>query len=42
MYYIAAESAPTVAEGVAYLNTVRTARLIPALATTITATQLND
>lgn len=42
MYYIAAEAAQTTAEGVAYLNTVRTARLLPALATTITATQLND
>lgn len=42
MYYIAAEAAPTVAEGAGYLNTVRTARLIPALATTISSTQLND
>jgi starch-binding outer membrane protein, SusD/RagB family len=42
MYYIAAEAAPAAAEGVGYLNTVRAARLIPALATTLTSTQLND
>lgn len=31
MYYIAAEAAPTAAEGVTYLNAVRTARLLPEL-----------
>jgi hypothetical protein len=31
MYYIAAESAPSVEQGAAYLNVVRVARLIPAL-----------
>jgi len=31
MYYIAAESAPSIAEGTNYLNIVRVARLIPAL-----------
>lgn len=31
MYYIAAESAPSVEQGTAYLNVVRVARLIPAL-----------
>lgn len=33
MYYIAAEAAPTADEGLPYLNTVRTARGLPALAT---------
>lgn len=42
MYYIAAEAAPTLAEGVAYLNTVRTARLLPALSPPSSATILND
>ncbi|GGH61785.1 hypothetical protein HNQ91_001135 [Filimonas zeae] len=32
MYYIAAEASATIAEGMVYLNAVRTARLIPALA----------
>lgn len=41
MYYIAAEAAPTPAEGVTYLNTVRTARLLPALDAAITATDLD-
>lgn len=36
MYYIAAECAPTIEEGLGYLNTVRTNRLIPALTTPIT------
>ncbi|RZK80612.1 MAG: RagB/SusD family nutrient uptake outer membrane protein [Pedobacter sp.] len=31
MYYIAAEAAPSIAEGTNYLNVVRVARLIPAL-----------
>ena len=31
MYYIAAESAPTIEQGTAYLNVVRVARLIPAI-----------
>ncbi len=35
MYYIAAEAAPTVSDGVNYLNTVRTARLIPALSNSV-------
>lgn len=43
MYYIAAEAAPTVAEGVDYLNEVRLARLIPALsAATINTAALLD
>lgn len=33
MYYIAAEAAPTPAEGLVFLNTVRSARSLPALAT---------
>lgn len=36
LYYIAAECAPTIEEGLNYLNTVRTNRLIPALTTPIT------
>lgn len=43
LYYIAAEAAPTIAEGLTYLNTVRTARLIPELSTaTINTTALFD
>lgn len=43
LYYIAAEAAPTIVEGLNYLNTVRQARLIPALsAATITTTALFD
>jgi starch-binding outer membrane protein, SusD/RagB family len=41
MYYIAAEAAATPEEGVVFLNTVRTARLIPALPATITAANLD-
>lgn len=33
MYYIAAEAAPTIAEGLPYLNAVRTKRLLPELTT---------
>lgn len=40
MYYIAAESAATPAEGVDYLNTIRTKRGLVALNTAITATAL--
>lgn len=44
MYYIAAEASPSIAEGVAYLNTVRQARLIPVLDPAIvnTATLLDN
>lgn len=43
MYYIAAEASATVADGLNYLNAVRTKRLIPALANTAitTAAQLD-
>lgn len=41
MYYIAAESAPTISEGVGYLNIVRTNRLIPALAAPATEAALD-
>lgn len=41
MYYIAAEAAPAAADGYAYLNEVRKARLLPELATTGTADQLH-
>ena len=41
MYYIAAEAAPATADGYAYLNEVRKARLLPELATTGTADQLH-
>ncbi|MCM5528935.1 RagB/SusD family nutrient uptake outer membrane protein [Parasegetibacter sp. NRK P23] len=41
MYYIAAEAAPATADGYTYLNEVRKARLLPELATTGTADQLN-
>lgn len=37
LYYIAAECAGSVADGVSYLNTIRTARGLGALATTISA-----
>lgn len=40
MYYIAAEASATPADGVAFLNVVRQARLIPALPTTITDANL--
>ena len=40
MYYIAAECAATPAEGVSYINTVRTNRGLSALPTSITATAL--
>jgi starch-binding outer membrane protein, SusD/RagB family len=40
MYYIAAECAATPAEGVAYLNTIRTNRGLTSLPTTINATTL--
>lgn len=40
LYFIAAETAPATAEGVAYLNAVRTARLLPELATSLTAVEL--
>lgn len=43
MYYIAAEAATTVEEGLTYLNVVREARLIPALSTaTINTPELLD
>lgn len=42
MYYIAAEAAPTAAEAVSYLNEVRSARLIPELASDITDEQLSS
>lgn len=35
MYYIAAESAPTIEEGIVYLNEVRTRRLLPPLASNL-------
>ncbi|WP_285008413.1 RagB/SusD family nutrient uptake outer membrane protein [Pedobacter faecalis] len=41
MYYIAAEAAPTLAEGTAYLNEVRTSRLIPELPVPATQTALD-
>lgn len=41
MYYIAAEASATPEVGVAFLNTVRLARLIPELPTTITETNLH-
>ena len=41
MYFIAAEAAPTVPDGVNYLNAVRTARLLPALAANVTASVLD-
>lgn len=41
MYYIAAESAPTMAEATSYLNQVRSARLIPALPDNISAETLS-
>lgn len=41
MYYIAAEAAPTLAEGVAYLNVVRLARLLPELPVPATADLLD-
>lgn len=41
IYYIAAEASPTITEGLAYLNAVRTARLLPELTTaTITTDDL--
>jgi len=40
MYYIMAEAAPTVAEGVGYLNAVRQNRALANLPTTVTATAL--
>jgi hypothetical protein len=42
MYYIAAESSPVPADGVAYLNKVLSARNIPELATTIDAVTLDN
>jgi hypothetical protein len=42
MYYIAAECSPLVSDGVAYLNVVRAARLIPALETDIDAATLDQ
>jgi hypothetical protein len=42
MYYIAAEASATPADGVGYLNKVLVARNIPALATTIDATTLDN
>lgn len=44
MYYIAAEAAPTLDQGLTYLNKVRVARLIPELTTTTvpTTTLLQD
>jgi hypothetical protein len=41
MYFIAAEAAPTVPDGVNYLNAVRTARLLPPLDAGITASILD-
>ena len=41
MYFIAAETAPTVPEGVNYLNAVRIARLLPPLDAGITASTLD-
>jgi len=42
MYYILAEAAPTVSEGVNYLNVVRQNRSLAPLANTITATALTN
>jgi hypothetical protein len=42
MYYIAAESATTLADGITYLNVVRAARLIPALPTPATQADLDS
>ncbi|MBV7531400.1 RagB/SusD family nutrient uptake outer membrane protein [Chitinophaga sp. sic0106] len=42
MYYIAAEAAPTAAEGAGYLNTVIRARTIPQLATNIDQATLTN
>lgn len=41
MYYIAAEAAPTTQEGTLFLNTVRTARLLPELPAQTTAAALD-
>ena len=42
MYLIAAEAAPSAAEGVTYLNTLRAARLLPALDAAITPANLDN